>query len=62
MIRFAIIVSNCMQVMEEDVFLAQILITMKNLERTKHLRQPGYQKRLFAMDSITVRMVQDCAT
>ena len=51
-----------MQVMEEDVFLAQILITMKNLERTKHLRKPGYQKRLFAMDSITVRMVQDCAT
>ena len=59
MIRFATIVSSCMQEMEGDAFRVQILETSK--EKTVQFRVSGYQKRLFAMDSITVQMVQDCA-
>ena len=60
MIRFATIVSSCMQGMEGDAFHVQILEMTK--EKTVHFRVLGYQKRSFAMDSITVQMVQDCAT
>ena len=59
MIRFVIIVSNCMQVMEVDAFRVRILVTLKILEQ---IVQQGYQKKLFAMDSITVRMAQDCGS
>ena len=48
-----------MQVMEVDAFRVQILVTLKIQEQ---IVQQGYQKRLFAMDSITVRMVQDCVS
>ena len=48
-----------MQVMEADAFRVQILVTLKIQEQ---IVQQGYQKRLFAMDSITVRMAQDCGS
>ena len=48
-----------MQVMEVDAFRVRILVTLKILEQ---IVQQGYQKRLFAMDSITARMAQDCAS